>query len=61
VEDLLSTTTLEFIREACIEFVLIEFYQDGIERRSQELILGGWQTFTGDIYSLIINGAYSIF
>jgi hypothetical protein len=57
VEDLLSTITLEFVREVCIGFVLIEFYQDGIEKHSQELILGGWQAFTGDIYSLIIEGA----
>jgi hypothetical protein len=61
VEDMVSTITLEKVREACIEFVLTEFYKDGIEKHSQKLILGGWQAFTGDIYSLIIERAYIIF
>jgi hypothetical protein len=61
VEALLSTITLEFVREACIGFVLTEFYKDGIEKHSKELILGGWQGFTGDInriYPLIMIRAY---
>jgi hypothetical protein len=49
-EDLMSTITLQKVWEAFIEFVLIDFYEHGIDRYSLDVILaGGWHSF--DIYS----------
>jgi hypothetical protein len=43
--ELMRTVTFEKVREACIEFVLIAFYRNGIEGRSLDVVLGGWQAF----------------
>jgi hypothetical protein len=43
--DLLSTITLEKVREACIAFVLAHFYRCGIVEDSLDVVLGGWPGF----------------
>jgi hypothetical protein len=50
---LLLRVTPEKVRVATIELVLTRFYNDGIDRYSLDIILGGWQVFSpnhGDIY-----------
>jgi hypothetical protein len=44
-EDMRSTTTLEKVREASIEFVLQDFYNMGIDDYPLDIILDGWQDF----------------
>jgi hypothetical protein len=58
-----STITLEKVREACIEFVLLEVYDKGIGRHSLDVILGGWQAFSPPrgiygLYSIITGTPY---
>jgi hypothetical protein len=61
-ECLLSTITLEKVKEASIEFVLDDFHNRGIDRYSLRVVLGGWQEFgfddVDDFYQfyLIITG-----
>jgi hypothetical protein len=43
--ELLRTVTFEKVREASIEFVLIDFYRNGIDGCSLDVVLGGWQAF----------------
>jgi hypothetical protein len=46
VEDMLPTITLQRVWEAFIEFVLVDFYDYGIDRYSLDVILaGGWRSF----------------
>jgi hypothetical protein len=47
-ECLLSTITLEKVKEARIEFVLDDFYNHGIDRYSLKVVLDGWQEFGFD-------------
>jgi hypothetical protein len=61
-EDLLSIATLEKVREACIEFVLNDFYHVGIDGYSLVVILAGWQEFSlrdiisrSRLYSIIMG------
>jgi hypothetical protein len=46
VEDMLPTITLQRVWEAFIEFVLVDFYDYGIDRYSLNVILAdGWRSF----------------